>query len=223
MGIYVCQVCGYVYDPAEGSPESGVTPGTAWEDVPQDWECPVCGAGKSEFAAQKPAASAQPKPVVANESAMADGEMSALEKSALCANLARGCEKQYKPVEAGLFRQLADYFSDVAPKAEAPAYGQITALLEKDLDEGFPFANEVSSQAQDRGALRALVWSEKVSRMQKSHLARLEKSGEDAFNDTDIYVCTACGFIYAGDNLPDVCPVCKVPNWKFEKVEGGQG
>ncbi len=36
----------------------------------------------------------------------------------------------------------------------------------------------------------------------------------------DVYVCTICGFVYIGDKLPGVCPVCKVPNWKFEKVEG---
>lgn len=49
MKRYVCQVCGYVYDPAEGDPDSGVAPGTAFEDLPDDWVCPVCGAEKSEF------------------------------------------------------------------------------------------------------------------------------------------------------------------------------
>ena len=38
--------------------------------------------------------------------------------------------------------------------------------------------------------------------------------------NTDVHVCTICGFIYIGDKLPDVCPVCKVPNQKFEKIEG---
>lgn len=39
--------------------------------------------------------------------------------------------------------------------------------------------------------------------------------------NTGVYVCTICGFIYIGDTPPDLCPVCKVQNWKFEKVEGG--
>ena len=49
MDKYVCQVCGYVYDPAQGDPDNGVVPGTKFEDVPDDWECPVCGASKEEF------------------------------------------------------------------------------------------------------------------------------------------------------------------------------
>jgi flavin reductase (DIM6/NTAB) family NADH-FMN oxidoreductase RutF/rubredoxin len=49
MQKYVCQVCGYVYDPAVGDPDSGVAPGTAFEDLPDDWVCPVCGAAKDQF------------------------------------------------------------------------------------------------------------------------------------------------------------------------------
>ena len=49
MDRYVCTICGYVYDPEQGDPDNGVAPGTKWEDVPDDWECPVCGAGKADF------------------------------------------------------------------------------------------------------------------------------------------------------------------------------
>jgi len=49
MDKYVCQVCGYIYDPAEGDSDSGVSPGTKFEDLPDDWVCPVCGAEKDEF------------------------------------------------------------------------------------------------------------------------------------------------------------------------------
>jgi rubredoxin len=48
-GGYVCSICGYVYDPEQGDPDNGVAAGTKWEDVPDDWECPVCGAGKADF------------------------------------------------------------------------------------------------------------------------------------------------------------------------------
>ena len=44
MDRYVCSVCGYVYDPAQGDPENGIKPGTKFEDLPDDWTCPVCGA-----------------------------------------------------------------------------------------------------------------------------------------------------------------------------------
>jgi rubredoxin len=49
MDRYVCTICGYVYDPEQGDPDNGVAPGTKWEDVPDDWECPVCGASKDDF------------------------------------------------------------------------------------------------------------------------------------------------------------------------------
>jgi len=49
MDKYVCDVCGYVYNPEEGDPDNGVKPGTAFEDIPDDWVCPLCGAPKSEF------------------------------------------------------------------------------------------------------------------------------------------------------------------------------
>ncbi len=45
---YICS-CGYVYDPVKGDPENGVAPGTAWEEVPEEWLCPVCGLGKDFF------------------------------------------------------------------------------------------------------------------------------------------------------------------------------
>lgn len=49
MQKYECQVCGYIYDPAKGDPDNGVEPGTAFEDLPDDWVCPVCGATKDQF------------------------------------------------------------------------------------------------------------------------------------------------------------------------------
>jgi flavin reductase (DIM6/NTAB) family NADH-FMN oxidoreductase RutF/rubredoxin len=49
MKRYVCNVCGYIYDPAVGDPEGGVPAGTAFENLPDDWVCPVCGAGKDQF------------------------------------------------------------------------------------------------------------------------------------------------------------------------------
>ncbi len=49
MKKYRCEVCGWIYDPAIGDPENGVTPGTAFEDIPDIWVCPVCGVGKEDF------------------------------------------------------------------------------------------------------------------------------------------------------------------------------
>lgn len=49
MKKYVCVVCGYIYDPEEGDPDNGVNPGTAFEDIPDEWVCPLCSVGKDEF------------------------------------------------------------------------------------------------------------------------------------------------------------------------------
>ncbi len=49
MKKYVCDICGYVYDPDKGDPDSGIAPGTAFEDIPADWVCPLCGVGKDDF------------------------------------------------------------------------------------------------------------------------------------------------------------------------------
>ena len=46
---YICTVCSYIYDPAVGDPDGGIAPGTAFEDIPEDWVCPLCGVGKEDF------------------------------------------------------------------------------------------------------------------------------------------------------------------------------
>jgi rubredoxin len=49
MKKFVCNVCGYEYDPAQGDSGSGLAPGTTFESIPENWVCPVCGAGKADF------------------------------------------------------------------------------------------------------------------------------------------------------------------------------
>jgi len=49
MQKYVCELCGYIYDPEEGDLDSGIEPGTPFSEIPEDWSCPVCGAAKSQF------------------------------------------------------------------------------------------------------------------------------------------------------------------------------
>jgi rubredoxin len=49
MKKYVCIACGYIYDPEIGDPDNGVDAGTSWENVPEDWVCPLCGVGKDQF------------------------------------------------------------------------------------------------------------------------------------------------------------------------------
>lgn len=49
MEKYECTLCGYVYDPGKGDPDNNIAPGTSFDDLPEDWVCPVCGAGKEDF------------------------------------------------------------------------------------------------------------------------------------------------------------------------------
>ena len=204
---FVCPICGYVYDEAQSQP---------WDTLPEDWKCPLCGASKADF---RPEGAEVPKPVIPH--AAADLEpLSAVELSALCSNLARGCEKQYKPEAAAAFNRLADWFRSRADRTADPSFEAILEKINLDLEGGYPAANAVSGEAGDRGALRSLVWGEKVTRILGSLLMRYGEKGEAMLENTGVYVCTVCGFVYVGDTLPEVCPVCRVPNRKFEKMGG---
>lgn len=51
---WICEPCGFIYDPEEGDPDSGIEPGTPFEDIPDDWMCPICGADKASFRELEP-------------------------------------------------------------------------------------------------------------------------------------------------------------------------
>ncbi len=221
MAEYVCSVCGFIYDEAKGSPEGGISPGTVWDDLPGNWGCPLCGAEKSEFSKQGEVVPSEAKQQSSADAPPIDqNDLSVLELSAVCTNLARGCEKQYKPEEAALFTGLAEYFQAAAAVVSQPDLDDLIALIEEDLAKGYPQANAFAAEAKDRGALRALVWSEKVTKSLNTLIARYQREGDAFLENADVFVCPTCGFFYLGEAPPDVCPVCKVPNWKFEKIEG---
>lgn len=207
---YVCQICGYVYDDAKEK--------VPFAELPDDWKCPLCGAAKSDF---KPEANGDEKKVVtAIEPMEADLEkLSAGQLAALCSNLARCCEKQYKQEEADLFKQLADYFTAVVPAVNDASVEKLAKELQTDADN-YAAVRATADANADRGAARVCVWGEKVTRMLSSLVNRYLNEGEAMLKDTNIWVCTTCGFVYIGDTPPELCPVCKVPNWKFEKIEG---
>lgn len=207
---YICQICGYVYDDAKEK--------VPFAELPDDWKCPLCGAAKSDF---KPEANGDEKKVVtAMEQVEADLEkLSAGQLAALCSNLARGCEKQYKQEEAELFKQLADYFTAVVPAVNDASVEKLAKELQTDA-ENYAAVRATADANADRGAARVCVWGEKVTRMLSSLVNRYLNEGEAMLKDTNIWVCTTCGFVYIGDTPPQLCPVCKVPDWKFEKIEG---
>lgn len=207
MKQYVCSICGYVYDEAAGGP---------WEALPDGWKCPLCGADKSAFREKAEPIKVESTP----DKPQVEKELSAMEMSIICSNLARGCEKQYLPRQAEDFRKLAEFFRSKAEPVREARTQKLLELIEHDLSVGYPYGNAVSSDKPDRGALRCQVWSEKVTRMLQSLLRRYESEGDKMLENTGVWVCTVCGFVYVGDTAPELCPVCKVPSWKFEKVEG---
>jgi len=208
---YVCRICGHIYDETKEK--------VPFDQLPDTWKCPLCGAAKRDFEPEKSnqtVSADKPKPVIREESLE---ELSAGQLSALCSNLARGCEKQYKTEEAGLFRELAEYFARASAPANDATVERVAALLQDDLNR-YTDVRSAADQAADRGAARVCVWGEKVTRMLSSLVARYQSEGDALLDSTGIWVCTICGFVYIGENAPELCPVCKVPSWKFEKIEG---
>ncbi len=204
MKEYICTVCGYVHK-TEG-------------ELPDDFVCPVCGAGKDAFKLKDSAKAAE-----ANlEKPHVEKKLTPMEMSIICSNLARGCEKQYMPAKSESFKKLAEFFRSKAEPADTPSTEKLLELIEKDLSVGFPYGNAVAGEKPDRGALRCQVWAEKVTRMLESLLTRYQREGDKMLENTGVYVCTICGFVFVGDEPPAMCPVCKVPAWKFEKVGGAQ-
>lgn len=212
-----CTICGYEYDEA--------TEGIAFAELPDAWQCPLCGAPKSAFEPveeAKPAATPPPLPKtesVAQEAPEPDMQrLSPGQMAALCSNLARGCEKQYMPDEMALFNQLANWFTQHTPPVDDASVESIAARLQQDIAD-YPAVNQVGADNGDRGAQRVCTWGEKATRMLSSLMNRYSREGDAMLADTDIWVCTACGFVFIGKAAPDLCPVCKVPSWKFNKVE----
>jgi rubrerythrin len=141
--------------------------------------------------------------------------------SALFSNLSKGCEKQYRPEEAELFNNLAEYYKSKNSVMEECQLSDLFPLMEKNINLEYAHANEIASGKVDRGSLRALLWGEKVTRILRSLSKRYEKDKDSLLENTHIYVCEICGFVYLGDEAPGICPVCKVPNLKIIEVKRG--
>lgn len=210
MKKYRCIICGYIYDEAKEK--------IKFEDLPDDWTCPLCGSPKSAFEEvieepQKEEESIEEKQEIEEDLRSLTNE----EITYICSNLAKACEKEYKEEEQNLFAELATYFEEKTK--EVP--GTIEDIKEankqeqKDIEQAMKIADENS----DCGAKRVLTWATKTSNMMKIILENYEKKGLDYIKNTKIWVCDICGFIYIGEEHPKVCPVCKVPSFKILEVK----
>ena len=205
---YKCKICGYIYDDDKEK--------VPFDQLPDTWKCPLCGARKSDFA---PVTEEKKKETIIEEDIGDMEGLSVAQMSALCSNLAKGCEKQYMFEEMEKFNELADYFAAVSPPSDKDSIDDIARMINEDLDRNYPMVSSKASADGDRGALRICAWGEKVTRMLNSLVQRYLEEGEEMLKDTQIWVCTICGFVYVGDEPPAQCPVCKVPSWKFKRME----
>ncbi len=214
MAKYVCSVCGYTYDEEKEK--------TKFAELPNDWKCPLCGADKNQFELKDEQPMDSPKATkiapTSNAENHSNHQLSNAEMCILCTNLAKGCEKQYMEQESKLFMEIADYYKKNSESLSQDSYDDISKLLDIDLKQNYPIAFEQSKEDQDRGALRALTWSEKVSKIVNSLISRYNKEGTKFLENTKIFVCEICGFIFVGDQAPEVCPVCKVPKLKIHEI-----
>ena len=146
-------------------------------------------------------------------------ELTAGQLSALCSNLRRGCGVQQLPREAELFGQIADYFESVTVQEDHEGVRTLLDMINSDLIE-YGDAKATCALMSDRGALRVLTWSEKATLIMRTVLERYLKD-PSFLEHTGVYVCDICGFIYIGDDPPEVCPVCKVPGHMILRIQGG--
>ena len=203
MKKYECTICGYIYDDAKES--------VKFEDLPDDWKCPICGAPKAVFREIKE--EIEEIENVENLDEEEDiRELTNTEVSYICSNLAKACEKQYLKEEQDLFNELAKHYSNKENKEGT--INDIQNKIEEDIKEF-----EKALKTEDRGAKRVLTWASKATNMMNVILKNYKEKGLDYLKDTKIWVCDICGFIYVGDIPPKVCPICKVPSFKILEVK----
>ena len=226
--IYVCSICGFIYDEKEGAPDYGIAPNTKFSDLGDDFRCPWCGASKEDFVLQGGEESKEESKdeskndakenTISNATNTQVNDNEALRNSIICSNLKKGLEKQALLNDAKEFDAIIEYFNNRATYQDDKDLNDVMKLIDNELNNLFVDAEEAAKENNDRGSKRALLWASKNTKMIKSLIMKYQ-NGYD-FNETNLYVCSACGFIYAGDKAPDICPVCKVPSYKFIKIEG---
>ena len=202
---YICTICGYMYDDeVEKVPFS---------QLPDDWTCPLCGASKDLFEPVGLDEEKVSEEVVetAKENETIYSNFTAKEMAALFSNLANGCEKQYEFEAQKNFLELASYFDQKAGNMQE-SQETLISLLKEDVTSAYVTGKEACKE--DRGTLRALTWGEKVTKVQQM----LAAQGPNALDGKHLFVCSVCGFMYIGQTAPKLCPVCKVPDWKFIQI-----
>ena len=210
MKKYRCTICGYIYDESKEN--------VKFSDLPEDWKCPLCGAPKNlfeEIVEDNQTVEVTKETEVITE----DNDLRELcndEIAYICSNLAKACDKQYLEEEKGLYLELFEYF-----KSKDINNGSINNLVEMFnndanlLNDAFNIVNNYD----DSGAKRVLTWATKTNNIINSIIKNYSVKGIEYIKNNKIWVCDICGFVFIGDVPPQVCPICKVPNFKILEVE----
>ncbi len=224
---YRCQACAYIYDEVLGVPSMGIPPNTRWERLSNNFICPRCRFPKSKFTPVQPVFNSSQETneeksfKVAIEGVKSHDNMHQMsygELSALCSHLANSCEIQYLFHEAQQFTVLADYYKTRTCQPMDASIDKLAAIMENDLAEAYVRADVAAQAANDRGAKRILKWSQGVTSASSEILSRYKSQGDAFLQNTGVYICEICGYIFIGDTLPRGCPVCHVSNIKIQKV-----
>ena len=211
MGKYRCTICGYIYDDSKEK--------IKFEDLPDDWKCPACGAPKSlfeEIKEEKEKIKEEERVEIIEEVDNDLRELSNYEISLICSNLAKASEKQYLEEEKDLFKELSKYYEELESD-KTGSLDDVINMVNSDINS-FSKAMEVFSKYDDRGAKRVVNWASKSTNIMKVVIDTYKEKGIDYIKNNKIWVCDICGFIYVGDNPPKVCPVCRVPSVKILEV-----
>jgi rubrerythrin len=200
---YKCGICSYK-----------LSTGKRPNDLPADWYCPDCKAGKDALELI-----VEVKVELILDSNLPE-DLAPGQLSALFGNLAKGCEKQYRTDEKELFQALSDYYNGTIINEPGNGYDELDSLLGEETATKFPAAMEDTRSFGDRGALRALTWCKRSTLMVRSLLKTKAETLAMIKGGKSVHVCQICGYVSVGDDAPERCLACGVPKNKIETVGG---
>ena len=137
--------------------------------------------------------------------------------SAVLSNLSKAAEKQQLFEAAVNLSKLSTLFPEPGPRNAD--IGALRTEIARDAERDYPALHAAGSEANDRGVLRAVKWGEKVTTAQRALIDRYTAKGDALLDGKQLLVCEACGFIFVGDEPPEICPVCKAPSARFSTVK----
>ena len=228
MKKYICTICKYEYDPAQGDPTQGIAPGTPFEALPADWKCPRCKQGKEKFepVAEVKANSYAGTQTEKNLHAAFAGESEARNKYTYFASKAK--KEGYEQI-AALFLQTAENekehaklwfkelngIGDTAENLAAAAAGENYEWT--DMYEGFARTAEAEGFTELAAKFRGVAAIEKHHEERyRALLHNVEAKEVFAKSEVKVWECRNCGHIVVGTQAPEVCPVCDHPQAFFE-------